>query len=221
MSTYMNILLNCVQVSQIRVYYYSVQWFKATDRWASCAHQELRLVTKFVIGFLAPAFETKTLHAIKFDSEDAQMVLSLLEEAHEPESVRRPFYFKIPTLSILNSLTQLLLLACDHSEVKEYLQELIAIFKYEKAIEVLFRIMSDGSKDEQLKAGQLVWTLTHLDAHHLVLSKSRVMAADFNAEVEVKEVCNSIRISLDNSQLKGTNNGCIVYPQHDACVPSA
>lgn len=195
----MSILLNCVQVSPIQVYC-NVEWFKATDRWSFSAHQELRLTTKFVIGFLTSSFEAKDLIALTFDNQDAQAVLSLLEE---PKIASRCFYFKISTLCLLNSLCQLLLLACKHSDIREHLKELISTFQCESAVEILFEIVSKGSKKERLKACLLLWILTHLEPHPFVLNKSRMVMTDLSTDIEVKEACKHILISLDNSQLKG------------------
>ena len=193
-----------MQVSQIRVYY-NVRWSKATDRWAFCTHQELRLITKFIIGFFACSFEIKDLLALTFDCEDAQAVLSLLQEAIEPKDARMPFYFNVPALCLLNSLSQLMLLASRHSEVKEHIQELITVLNCENAIEIIFKFISGGSKKEQLKACLLLWILTHLDTppHPLVLSQSQMIKADLSIESDVKEVCECILIAADTSQLKG------------------
>lgn len=150
-TTYMNIFLQCVQEPQIKVFCNSVYLSKATSRWAMCTHQELRLITKFAIGFLMSSTQTGDLLTLIFDEADALTVANLLHEAIGSRQTEKPFYFNISTGTLLNSLNHLLLLTFNHSDLSKLVKELIAIFKDESIVDVLFKLLSSGSKDEQLR----------------------------------------------------------------------
>ena len=205
MTTYLNILLQCVQMPQIQVYLNKIHWFKAINRWAFCTHQELRLISKFVIGYLASAFELEGLLALRFDEDDIQAILNLLHEAAELRLTSKHFFFNISVNTLLNSLNCLLLLTSDHLALKENFQELIYNLRDESAMKYLFEIMQKGSNSERVNACSLLWTLSRMEnctTSWSVKHFQEVMDKT-NTENEVKVLCECVMTSLDGTRLKG------------------
>ena len=200
----MSILLECVQVPKIKVYFNSINWSESTSRWALCTHQELRLLTKFAIGFLTSAAETEDLSILVFEPSDTLSVVDLLHEAVTPKQLSRTFYFNISILTLLNSLNQLLLLTLNHSRLREILKDLIAIFQDDLMIDILFQLIENGSTEEKMESCKLLWTLSNLFSHPTCVSERlHAMIKCPITQSEVGRSCQCVLYSMDESELKG------------------
>lgn len=198
----MNILFHCVQVPKIKVYYNSVYWFKATSRWALCTHQELRLLAKFVIGFVSCSLQVEDLTALVFDEADALAVANLLHEAVNPRQAKKYFYFDISASTLLNSLDRVLQVG-----LSEMLNTLIAIFKDECVIDTLFKLISNGSENEQIKASKLLWTLSRMKVFlptFYNVEQLQIIIENAATNDEVSRLCQCVSYSTNDSGLKGT-----------------
>lgn len=200
----MNILLQCIQAPKIHVYLHKIYWFKAVSRWALCTHQEVRLVSKFVMGYLASAFEMKDLLTLHFDEDDTQTVLNLLYEVLEPRQASKHFFFNISISTLLNALNCLLLLTFDYPSLKENLQELLDSLKDESTMKCLFEILQKGSNIEMVKVCSLLWTLSRMECCRIPWSVEHFqeIADEPSTENEVKVLCECIMNSLDGTRLR-------------------
>lgn len=202
MTTYMSILLQCVQESQFKVYFGKIYWYKAVNRWTLCTHQELRLISKFVMGFLAPVFEFEDLLTLHFDEDETQAILSLLLSAAAEKPLKH-FFFDISTSTLLNSLICLMLLICEFPSLKENFQELLDSLKDENSISSLSEIVQGGSTLEKLKASTLLFVLSSMDdPPSWTVSFFQEMVEGI-AENEARSLIKCVLSSLDSSGLEG------------------
>ena len=206
-TTFMSTLLHCVQLPEIKVYYNLVDWSKVTTVWALSVHQELRLLTRFVLGFVTCSPKSIDKAALHFDVADAVLAVDLLQRSPLPNSKISTFYCNIDTTVLLHALNHLLVLTIKHPSLREVLQELVDVFDPDSIIAVLVELISRGIEEEQIKSFEIIWTLSEI--HHTCKPDQIYEVIDIvNVQSNVNELFHCVLYSMDHRELKGNSYAC-------------
>lgn len=80
------ILHNCVMNPNLPHFYYSdaIKWDLLLSPWINCSHYGMRLLSRFILGYLIPGLQEEMLQLLDMDRNDWNIFIKLLEECSEP-----------------------------------------------------------------------------------------------------------------------------------------
>lgn len=80
------ILHNCIMDPNLPHFYYSdvINWDLLLSPWINCSHYSMRMLSRFILGYLIPGLQEKTLQLLDMDRNDWNIFIKLLEECSEP-----------------------------------------------------------------------------------------------------------------------------------------
>ena len=80
------ILHNCVMDPNLPHFYYTdvIKWDFLLSPWIKCSHYGMRLLSRFILGYLIPGLQEETLQLLDMDRNDWNIFINLLEECSQP-----------------------------------------------------------------------------------------------------------------------------------------
>ena len=210
-SAKLTILHQCIQMKGSELYYHKIMWYKFLSNWVTCPHQEIRVLSRLIAGYVISSFDDQMLSLLHFDEDDATILVDLLRRRaySEHSYIKRPnMFFAHQISSVLRSINTLLN-SQDCRSTKTHLYNLQAtLIDDDQLVPSLMKIVSHGSQDEKLQACYLLWNLMEHDKIRKEVANydeidtllQGVCKLSEDSSPELKIICERI---LHNSPCKG------------------
>ena len=215
-STVMNIILHCVQLPAISVYYTAITSSKLLYTFATSPLLELRVITKCIAGYVSPSLDDQILSVIHFSEEDAEALVNIFCRAAHSDSHLAKFdggFYSLHLLPIMKAINHLLIQRTEINTLKQHLVKLVDILdvNFQSFFQSLVAVMKHGTISEATIACGLVWSL--LDVENIGI-KVQTMSETVCQEMvqlsqkhcnapQLERLCHCITLMLEDTWLNG------------------
>lgn len=155
-AVYSNIVLHCVQQSDIQAYFCNIEWFNLLSQLSSSTNQELCLVSKLIAVHLTEIFSASEYVQLKFNTSEARTLVTLFNQCVDKRFAYKEasFFCKIPLPCLLSSFIKILMFS--HGNDNTFLSVLESD---KRVVSSLIQILKCENASLKTSACSLLWIL--------------------------------------------------------------
>lgn len=220
----MNIILHCVQLPAISVYYSAITSSKLLHTFATSPLLELRVITKCIAGYVSPSLDDQMLSVVDFSEEDAEALVNIFCRAAQSDSHLAKFcggYYNLSLLLIMKAINHFLIQQTEINTLKQHLVKLVDILdvNFQHFFQPLIAVMKHGTISEVTVACGLLWLLTNVENIRIkVQMKSEIVCQEMMKlsqkhcdAPQLAHLCHCITLTLEDTWLNGKRPTDVVY----------
>lgn len=220
----MNIILHCVQLPAISVYYSAITSSKLLHTFATSPLLELRVVTKCIAGYVSPSLDDQMLSVVDFSEEDAEALVNIFCRAAQSDSHLAKFcggFYNLSLLLIMKAINHFLIQQTEVNTLKQHLVKLADILdvNFQHFFQPLIAVMKHGTISEVTVACGLLWSLTNVENITIKVQMKSEMVCQEMMELSQKHcdapqlahLCHCITLTLEDTWLNGKRPTDVVY----------
>ena len=82
----LTIIHNCVRDSNLQHFYLgnTINWIQVLSPWVQCSHSSLRMLVRFVLGYLRPRLGEDSLELLNMDDNDWKIFMTMFKDSCQP-----------------------------------------------------------------------------------------------------------------------------------------